>query len=80
VSRERSTPPKSSGTSATHEVCRRQRLLRLYLKALDLYFSHPFFDFEDALAISHMERSKITEIVSYDRDFGRISGIQRSEP
>jgi predicted nucleic acid-binding protein len=35
---------------------------------------------EDVLAISHMERSKITEIVSYDRDFGRISGIQRSEP
>lgn len=50
------------------------------LGALDLYGASPFLDFEDALAVAHMERQGLTEIVSYDRDFDRVAGIQRVEP
>ena len=53
---------------------------RVYLEALDLFASSSFLDFEDALAIAHMQRQGITEIVSYDRDFDRVLGIRRSEP
>ncbi len=53
---------------------------RVYLSALDLYASSPFLDFEDALAVAHMERLGVTEIVSYDRDFDRLPTLQRVEP
>ena len=53
---------------------------RVYLEALDLYASSPYLDFEDALAVAHMQRQGIAEIVSYDRDFDRIAGIRRTEP
>ena len=53
---------------------------RIYLHALDIYASSPFLDFEDALAIAHMARLGVTEIVSYDRDFDRIAGLRRVEP
>ncbi len=52
---------------------------RLYRRALDIYASHGI-DFEDALAVAHMERRGITEILSYDRHFDRIEGIKRIEP
>ena len=52
----------------------------LLLRALDLYAASPFFDFEDALAVAHMEQRRITEIVSYDRDFDRIARLERTEP
>lgn len=53
---------------------------RVYLEALDLFASSSFLDFEDALAVAHMQRIGITEIVSYDRDFDRVSGVRRTEP
>ena len=53
---------------------------RVYSRALDLYVSSPFLDFEDALAVAHMERQGATEILSYDRDFDRVDGIKRVEP
>jgi predicted nucleic acid-binding protein len=53
---------------------------RAVLRALELYAAHRFLDFEDALAVAHMERRGITEIVSYDTDFDRIAGITRIEP
>lgn len=53
---------------------------RTYLRALDLYASSAFLDFEDALAVAHMEQRDIAEIVSYDRDFDRIAGVLRTEP
>ncbi len=53
---------------------------RVYLEALDLYASAPYLDFEDALAVAHMEHRGVNEIVSYDRDFDRIAGIQRVVP
>ena len=53
---------------------------RVYVEALDLYASSPFLDFEDALAVAHMQRQGIAEIVSYDRDFDRVPRVQRMEP
>ncbi len=53
---------------------------RVYLRALDLYASSPFLDFEDALTVAHMEQRGIAGIVSYDKDFDRVTGLQRIEP
>lgn len=53
---------------------------RTYLRALDLYVAHPRLDFEDALAVAHMERQHIATLLSYDRDFDRIATITRQEP
>ena len=53
---------------------------RLCLRALDVYATSPSLDFENALAVAHMERHEITEIVSYDRDFDRVAGLRRTEP
>ncbi len=50
------------------------------IRALDIYAGAPFLDFEDALAVAHMQNVGATEIVSYDRDFDRIPGITRVEP
>ena len=52
---------------------------RVCLRALD-HASSGFLDFEDALAVAHMERRGIAEIVSYDRDFDRVAGVRRTEP
>ncbi len=53
---------------------------RVCLRALDLYASSAFLDFEDAVAVAHMEQRSIAEIVSYDRDFDRVAGLRRTEP
>ena len=53
---------------------------RVYIRALDLYAASPFLDFEDALAVAHMERQGVAEIVSYDRDFDLVVEVQRVEP
>jgi predicted nucleic acid-binding protein len=52
---------------------------KLYRRALDLYASHPI-DFEDALAIAHMEQHEVSEILSYDTHFDRVEGVERCEP
>ena len=52
----------------------------IYFRALDIYVAHPQLDFEDAIAVAYMERIGVTQIVSYDRDFDRIDGIERIEP
>lgn len=51
----------------------------VYLRALDLYASTNL-DFVDCLNIAHMERAKINAILSFDRDFDHIPGINRREP
>lgn len=56
------------------------RYKRTYLRALDIYSNYPTLDFEDALAVAHMERQRISEIVTYDRDFDRVPGVKRTEP
>ena len=53
---------------------------RTCIEALNIYASISSLDFEDALAVAHMNRLGMTEIMSYDRDFDRIPGIQRLEP
>ena len=52
----------------------------IYIRALDIYVSHPQLDFEDAIAVAYMERIGLTHIVSYDRDFDRVDGVERKEP
>ncbi len=52
----------------------------LYSRALDLYGSHSFLDFEDALGIAHVERENLSDIISYDTGFDRIPRITRTEP
>ena len=52
----------------------------LYINALNVYASSTTLDFEDALAIAHMQHQGITEILSYDNDFDDIASIQRLEP
>ncbi len=54
---------------------------RSCLRALDLYGSNNI-DFEDALTIAEMERRKIAELYSYDRDFDQVPGhtFKRLEP
>ncbi len=50
------------------------------LRALELYAESPFLDFGDAIAVAHMEQQGIGEILSYDHDYDRITGIRRVEP
>jgi len=52
---------------------------RMYLRALDLYAAYPL-DFEDALTVAHMERQKVGELYSYDREFDQVAEISRLEP
>ena len=49
------------------------------LRALDLY-ARSSLDFEDTLTVAHMERGKLTELYSYDREFDHITGLERLEP
>ncbi len=53
---------------------------QIYINALNIYASSSSFDFEDALAVAHMQQTGITEIISYDKDFDSIPGIHRIEP
>jgi predicted nucleic acid-binding protein len=53
---------------------------RSCLRALDLYATYPFLDFEDALAVAEMERQGMNTILSYDRDFDRLEQVRREEP
>ncbi len=50
------------------------------INALDIYSSSTSLDFEDALAIAHMQRQGVSQIISYDKDFDAIPSIQRLEP
>jgi len=52
---------------------------RVFRRALDLYATTNM-DFVDALAIAHMERTKVGEIYSYDEHFDLVEGIHRVVP
>ena len=52
---------------------------QVYIDALNIYASSSF-DFEDALAIAHMQQQGISEIISYHKDFDLLPGIRRIEP
>ena len=51
---------------------------RMYLRALDVYAATNL-DFEDALIVAHMERLKMSDLVSYDRGFDHVPGVVRLE-
>ena len=53
---------------------------QLYINALNIFASSTSFDFEDAIAIAHMQHHDINEIVSYDKDFDSFPGVERLEP
>lgn len=52
---------------------------QVHLRALEIYEAHAI-DYEDALAVAHMEQQGMTEIYTYDRDFDRLSQVTRLEP
>lgn len=49
------------------------------IRALDLYTTHKI-DFEDCLSVAHMEQRQLKDIYSYDRDFDRVTNVNRLEP
>lgn len=59
---------------------------RRLLRALDLYATHTFLDFEAALSVAHMEGTRLVELYSYDTDFDRLpmfgtnAAFRRREP
>jgi predicted nucleic acid-binding protein len=53
---------------------------RIVIHALLVYYQYAQLDFEDALSVALMQHDKVTDIVSYDRDFDAIPGITREEP
>lgn len=53
---------------------------RRFLRALDLFATHPKLDFEDALSSAIVERLPARELYSYDCDFDAVVGITRVEP
>jgi predicted nucleic acid-binding protein len=50
------------------------------LRALAVYGTYRFLDFEDALSVAHMESAGIEAIVSFDRGFDRVPAVRRVEP
>jgi predicted nucleic acid-binding protein len=52
---------------------------RMYRRAFELYTSLSI-DFTDAYNAALMESHKKTKIISYDKDFDRISTVKREEP
>jgi predicted nucleic acid-binding protein len=53
---------------------------RTYARALELYAAVLRLDFADALSVAHMERQKLTTILSFDTDFDNLPNITRQEP
>jgi predicted nucleic acid-binding protein len=53
---------------------------QIYFRALDIYVSYSSLNFADAVSAAHVEHSRLTDIVSYDRGFDRVPGITRTEP
>lgn len=58
----------------------RLRNKRMYVHALDIYATHGFLDFEDAISTAYMEKWRIHELYSYDSDFDKVDIIDRIEP
>lgn len=52
---------------------------RVILRALELYELHPALRFGDVMIVATMETTGASVVYSYDRHFGRFSGITRLE-
>jgi predicted nucleic-acid-binding protein len=49
-------------------------------RTFDLYLAHPALSFADCSHIALMESLKLSTLVSFDRKFGQVTTISRSEP
>lgn len=84
------TSPRQYGLTAHDAAARLRPILtlrhftllhkRVYLRALDLFAMTSELDFEDALIIAQMERQRLTDLYSYDRDFDPLPSVIRIEP
>ncbi len=52
---------------------------RLYARIFELYTALPI-DYIDAYHVALMERQRTRRVLSYDRHFDRVKGIERQEP
>lgn len=52
---------------------------RIYRRVFDLYIEKNL-PFADAYHITLMEKLKINQVISFDREFDRVEGISRVEP
>lgn len=52
---------------------------RIYKKVFELYVEKNL-PFADAYHIALMEKLKINQVISFDREFDRVRGITRTEP
>jgi len=52
----------------------------VYRRALDLYTSYTFLDYEDAICLANLELRPGNKLYSYDTHFDRIQGVTRLEP
>ena len=52
---------------------------RLYTRVFELYTSLAI-DYIDAYHVALMEQRGSTEVLSYDKHFNRVAGIQHREP
>ena len=50
------------------------------LRALALYAQHASLDFEDCLAVAHLEQLEVKQIYSYDDQFDHVDNVERLEP
>ena len=81
--------PRQYGLSHEDAVARLRPILslrgfhlsqkRILLRAVELYESHSFLDFADAIAITRAQEAA-DELLSYDRDFDKVTGVERHEP
>ena len=53
---------------------------RRYLRALELYVTHPSLSFVDALLAVYAEESPSPTVISFDEGFDRLPGITRAAP
>ena len=51
----------------------------VYVRALEVYATTNL-DFVDALLVAHVERTKDTTLVSFDRGYDRLPTVRREEP
>lgn len=52
---------------------------RLFIEAIQLFAAHAFLDFADAMSAT-ISRVQGDDLLSYDSDFDRLPGVNRSEP
>lgn len=52
---------------------------RLYRRVFEVYTTTPI-DYDDAYHVALMEQRGLTDVMSYDRHFDRVEGIERLEP